>query len=77
VGVPRVSASAFGTFFVPFIQPGITVGSKLQWGPLCKSGYVRFTVIAGWDFGVLGVNLANSKKKLFEKEQRAPKGGCK
>jgi hypothetical protein len=77
VAIPRVSAGAFGTFFVPYIQPGITIGSHLKWGPLCKSGYVRFNVTAGWDFGVMGVSLAQHKHKVYEKEQRAPKGGCK
>lgn len=77
VGVPRVSVSAFGTFLVPFIQPGITIGSKLQWGPVCKSGYVRFNVIAGYDFGVMGVKFAEDKIKLYEKQKNAPEGGCK
>ncbi len=77
VGIPRVSVSAFGTFLVPYIQPGITIGSRLQWGPVCKSGYVRFNVIAGYDFGVMGVKLAGDKVELHKKEKRAPEGGCK
>jgi hypothetical protein len=27
VGIPRVSAAAFATFFIPYFQPGIVIGS--------------------------------------------------
>jgi hypothetical protein len=56
---PKVEVGMFGETVVPFIRPEFFVGSRLQWGPVCKSAYVKYLVQAGLDLRFLGVNLAS------------------
>lgn len=54
---PHMSVSLFDQGIVPRIFPGMILGSRLQWGPLCKSAYVNLVVQGSYDFKILGVNL--------------------
>ena len=56
---PRVEVGIFGETIVPFIRPEFFVGSRLQWGPVCKSAYVKYLVQGGVDLRFLGSTLAN------------------
>ncbi|MEM9695712.1 MAG: hypothetical protein AAGA56_24430, partial [Myxococcota bacterium] len=76
IAVPRLSIGLFGTGIVPYMHVGFVAGSKLQWGPLCKSGYIKMVKEAGYDFSVLGVKLRSDKLFVSEKGWRSPKGGC-
>lgn len=60
VAFPEMSISLFDQGVVPRVFPAMYVGSRLQWGPLCKSGYMRLEVRGGYDFRILGVNLHSS-----------------
>jgi hypothetical protein len=55
---PRVEVALFGETIVPFIRPEFFVGSKLTWGPVCKSGYVRYLVEGGLDLRFLGTTIS-------------------
>jgi len=76
VAFPMVSAGFFDSFMVPNFFTGATVGARLLWGPICKSGYVKFTAHYGYDFKVLGVDLASKKVKFYEKQRTADQNGC-
>ncbi|MEM6787535.1 MAG: hypothetical protein AAF715_08445 [Myxococcota bacterium] len=76
IAVPRLSIGLFGTGIVPYMHVGFVAGSRLKWGPLCKSGYIKMVKSAGYDFSVLGVKLRSDKLFVEEKGWRSPKGGC-
>jgi len=76
IAVPRVSLSLFGTGFVPYWHLGFIAGSKLQWGPLCKSGYIKVVNEVGYDFSILGASLRKDKLLVSEKGLQSPEKGC-
>lgn len=78
VAFPSISISLFDQGVIPTVFPHMTIGSRLQWGPLCKSGYMRLGVKGGYDFKVLGVNLMSSDPvDLVEPYERRGRGdGC-
>lgn len=67
---PRVSLKIAGQE-VAFVHVGYTTGSKLKWGPLCKSGYSKVIVEGGYELKVLGQTLSASRKTFAEMEKRA------
>lgn len=76
VAFPRVGLNIAGQELV-YIHTGFTTGSSLNWGPLCKSGYVKMVVQGGYELKVLGQTLAK-KTHVFAEEQREAKSeGCK
>jgi hypothetical protein len=73
---PRLEISVFEQTLIPYVEFGMTMGSRLTWGPLCKSSYVRMVINAGYDFEIMGVNLASDEAQLFEETERAQQDGC-
>jgi hypothetical protein len=59
VAAPRIEVGIFGETIVPFIRPEFFVGTRLQWGPVCKSAYVKYLVQGGVDLRFLGGTLAS------------------
>lgn len=78
VAFPEVSISLFDQGVIPRVFPAMYVGSRLQWGPLCKTGYMRIEVRGGFDFRILGVNLHSIEAvDLVEPYERRGSGeGC-
>ncbi len=78
VAFPSISISLFDQGVIPTVFPHMTIGSRLQWGPLCKSGYMRIGVKGSYDFKILGVNLLSSDAvDLVEPYERRGSGeGC-
>lgn len=76
IAYPRVEISVFEQTMIPFIQFGMTIGSRLSWGPLCKSGYVRMNILAGYDFEILGQSLASEEVSLYEDIERSEGDSC-
>ncbi len=71
VAFPRVGLNIAGQELA-YIHTGFTTGSSLNWGPLCKSGYVKMVVEGGYELKVLGQTIAE-KKKVFAERQRVAK----
>lgn len=72
---PRVSLKIAGQE-VAFVHVGYTTGSRLKWGPLCKSGYSKMLVEGGYQLKVLGQTLSAAKKTFAEMEKKAGSDGC-
>lgn len=70
IGFPRVSLNIAGQE-VAYVHMGYTTGSKLTWGPLCKSGYSKLVVEGGYSLKVLGQTLFSEQKTFAEYEKRA------
>ena len=75
VAFPRVGLKIAGSE-VAYVHTGFTTGSKLSWGPLCKSGYVKMVVEGGYELKVLGQTLAAEKKTFVEQERKTQSDGC-
>lgn len=82
---PTISLSIFGQGLVPSLHTGAVIGSNLRWGgpaagfpasSLCKSGYVRIEVVAGYDLKILGRTLASDKYPLYENRKDGRSDGC-
>jgi hypothetical protein len=56
---PKIEVGIFGETIVPFIRPEFFVGSRLQWGPVCKSAYVKYLVQGGIDLRFFGSTIAS------------------
>lgn len=76
VAFPRIQVSVFDQGIIPYVHAGVTIGSSLTWGPVCKRSYVRFVVQAGYDLAVLGVSLGSEKVTLYEDQKRAKGDSC-
>jgi len=76
VAFPRLSVSVFDSLFVPYMHTGVIIGTALQWGPVCKHGYVKYTSEVGYDFKIFGVSIKKDKVIIAEREKKAPEGGC-
>jgi hypothetical protein len=61
---------------VAYIHTGFTSGSSLQWGPVCKKGYVKMVVEGGYELKVLGQTLAAEKKTFAEKSKEVKGDQC-
>ena len=77
VAFPVLSMGMFDSFFVPEITPGAQLGVELTWGPVCKTGYLLYTLKAAYDFKVLGVSLSEGKKALYEKRKDSKGQNCR
>lgn len=73
IAFPRISFNIVSQE-VAFMHVGYTTGSRLQWGPLCKSGYSKVVVEGGYKLAALGQTLFDEKKTFKEMEKRA--GDC-
>lgn len=76
VAFPRVGLNIAGQELA-YIHTGFTTGSSLQWGPLCKSGYVKMVVEGGYELKVLGQTIAENKKVFAERRRDAKGDACK
>lgn len=75
VAFPRIGLNIAGQE-VAYIHTGFTTGSSLQWGPVCKKGYVKMVVEGGYELKVLGQTLAGDKKTFAEKSKDVKQDGC-
>lgn len=75
VAFPRVGLNIAGQELA-YIHTGFTTGSSLNWGPVCKKGYVKMVVEGGYELKVLGHTLAKNKKVFAERERVAKGDGC-
>ncbi|MGR3809656.1 hypothetical protein [Jiulongibacter sp. NS-SX5] len=75
VAFPRVGLNIAGQE-VAYIHTGFTTGSSLEWGPLCKKGYVKMVVEGGYELKVLGQTLAKDKETFAEQRKEAAQDGC-
>lgn len=70
VAFPRVSFNIMSQE-VAYVHVGYTTGSRLQWGPLCKSGYSKVVVEGGYAFAALGQTISSGKTTFKEEVKRA------
>lgn len=75
IAFPRVGLKVAGQELA-FTHVGFTTGSKIQWGPLCKSGYAKMVIEGGYALKVLGSTLFSEKKTFYEKSKEAKGEGC-
>lgn len=75
VAFPRVGLNIAGQELA-YIHTGFTTGSSLNWGPLCKSGYVKMVVEGGYQLKVLGQTIVEKKKTFAERKREAKSEGC-
>ena len=75
VAFPRVGLNIAGQELA-YVHTGFTTGSSLNWGPLCKKGYVKMVVEGGYELKVLGQTLAEQKKVFVERQKEAKGDGC-
>lgn len=76
VAFPRIGLNIAGQELA-YMHTGFTTGSSLNWGPLCKSGYVKMVVEGGYELKVLGQTLAKKTQVFAEKKKEAKSEGCK
>ncbi len=75
VAFPRISLKVANQELA-YIHVGFTTGSKLQWGPLCKSGYTKVLVEGGYGLKVLGSTIFGEKTTFVERVKEAKGSGC-
>ncbi|SOE20658.1 hypothetical protein SAMN06298216_1142 [Spirosomataceae bacterium TFI 002] len=75
VAFPRVGLNIAGQELA-YVHTGFTTGSSLNWGPLCKSGYVKMVVEGGYELKVLGQTISEKKKIFAEKKKEAKSENC-
>lgn len=75
VAFPRVGLNIAGQELA-YVHTGFTTGAKIQWGPVCKSGYTKMVVEGGYALKVLGQTIAEDKKIFAENERRVTSDGC-
>lgn len=77
VAFPVLGMAMFDSFFMPELTPGAQLGVNLSWGPVCQRGYLQFSVLASYDFKVLGVSLKQAKTTLFTERKDSKDKNCK
>lgn len=75
IAFPRISLNIF-TQEIAWVQTGFTIGSRITFGPVCKSGYTRLLVDGGYDISLLGYTLAEGDTTLAERQRTASQDGC-
>lgn len=75
VAFPRVTLNVLNQE-IAYVLTGITAGSRLTWGPICKSGYTRLLVQGGYELSFLGVTLAAADTILVDRERSGSQNGC-
>lgn len=73
IGFPRISFNIAGQE-VAFVHFGYTTGSRLQWNPLCKSGYSKMLIEGGYSLEIFGQTLFSHVEPFVEYEKRAGDG---
>lgn len=76
VAFPKVGFSILGNELA-WIRVGFTTGTRLQFGPVCKSGYGRILVDGGYGLSFFGIDLTEPEEiNLIDEQKVAPPGGC-
>jgi len=76
IGFPRVTLSIAGGTLVPWAQVAFLVGGAYTPGiNPCQSADALFQGAAGYNFGILGFELASGSKKLFEHKKELLRAG--
>jgi PKD repeat protein len=75
IGYPRVSLDIAGGTLVGWAQTAFLVGGSFTFMPACQTADAQFIGSAGYDLGILGVQLASGSKKLFEQKKELLRAG--
>ncbi|NJL71867.1 MAG: hypothetical protein HC888_09780 [Candidatus Competibacteraceae bacterium] len=75
IGYPRVSMDIAGGTLVGWAQTAFLVGGSFTFMPACQTADAQFIGSAGYDLGILGVQLASGSKKLFEQKKELLRAG--
>lgn len=75
VAFPRVTLNVLNQE-IAYVLTGMTAGSRLTWGPICKSGYTRLLVQGGYELSFFGVTLAAADTILFDRQQTGSQNDC-
>lgn len=76
IGFPRVSLSIAGGTLVPWAQVAFLVGGSFTpFFPPCQTADAQFIGAAGYNFGILGFELASGSKKFFEQKKELLRTG--
>lgn len=75
IGFPRVSLEIAGGILSPWAQTAFLVGGSYTFTPPCQTADADFIGSAGYDLGILGVQLASGSKKLFEQKKELLRAG--
>ncbi len=70
VAFPRVSLN-IANQEVAYVHVGYSTGSRLKWGPLCKSGYSKVVVQGGYELKIFGQTLSSANRTFKEMEKKA------
>lgn len=73
IAFPRVAFNIAGQE-VAFVHFGYTTGSRLQWNPLCKSGYSKMLIEGGYSLEIFGQSIISHTTPFVEYEKRAGDG---
>ena len=76
IAFPRIGLSMLLFDEIAWAHSGYIVGSRLTFGPICKSGYARLVVEGGYGIEFLGVELASGKQTFAERERRTSQNNC-
>jgi hypothetical protein len=77
IGFPRVTVSIAADTLVPWAQTAFLIGGSYTFTPACQTADAQFIGAVGYDFGILGFNLAKGSKTLFqEKKELLRAGDC-
>lgn len=75
VAFPRVTLNVLNQE-IAYVLTGMTAGSRLTWGPVCKSGYTRLLVQGGYELSFFGVTLAEADTILVDRQRTGSQNGC-
>ena len=78
IGFPRVTLSIAGGTLVPWAQTAFLVGGSFTpFFPPCQTADAQFIGAVGYNFGILGFELASGSKTLFtQKKELLRTGQC-
>lgn len=72
IAFPRVSVQMFAVPIVPTFLVGFVVGTQLNWGPVCKSGYVSAEVKASVDLKFFNLTHTIAESELWKERKDSP-----
>lgn len=61
---------------VAYLYTGFIIGTRLTFGPICKSGYTKIVVEGGYEIKILGVSLAKGTETFAKREKRVSQNDC-
>lgn len=75
IGFPRVTLSIAGGTLVPWAQTAFLVGGSYTFTPPCQTADAQFIGAVGYNFGILGFELASGSKTLFTHKKELLRAG--